>query len=65
MFLATHDEAVNVLKHAGDPVELVTQYRPVEYHTFESKIIDIKEKMTNSSKTGSLTTTQMRTLYVR
>lgn len=54
-----------MLKHANDPVEIVTQYRPMEYHNFESKIIDIKEKMANSTKSGSLTTTQMKTLFVR
>ena len=62
--VATHEEAANILKHSGDSVELVAQYKPKEYHEFESKIYERREKMANS-KTGSLTTTQMKTLYVR
>lgn len=59
--LATHDEAASILKHSGDTVELVSQYRPNEFHAFQTKFHDI---MANK-KSGSLTTTQMKTLYVR
>jgi len=61
---ASHEEAANVLKHSGDTVELVAQYRPNEYHEFETKIYELREKMAKS-QTGSLKTTQMKTLYVR
>lgn len=36
----------------------------VEYNRFEAKIQDLREQMMNTS-TGSLRTTQKRTLYVR
>ncbi|XP_052784805.1 disks large homolog 1-like isoform X4 [Mya arenaria] len=61
---ATHEEAAEVLKGAGDTVELVCQYRPEEYNRFEAKIQDLREQMMNTS-TGSLQTTRKRTLFVR
>nr|XP_022286484.1 disks large homolog 1-like isoform X4 [Crassostrea virginica] len=64
LVLATHEEAAGALKTAGDTVELVVQYRPDEYNRFEAKIQDLREQMMNTS-TGSLRTTQKRTLYVR
>nr|XP_034328877.1 disks large homolog 1 isoform X6 [Crassostrea gigas] len=64
LLLATHEEAAGALKTAGDTVELVVQYRPDEYNRFEAKIQDLREQMMNTS-TGSLRTTQKRTLYVR
>lgn len=50
------------MKHSGDTVELVVQYRPKEYHDFGDRVLELT--MANK-KTGSLTTTQMKTLYVR
>ncbi|XP_061194420.1 disks large 1 tumor suppressor protein-like isoform X1 [Saccostrea echinata] len=64
LVMATHEEAAGALKMAGDTVELVVQYRPDEYNRFEAKIQDLREQMMNTS-TGSLRTTQKRTLYVR
>lgn len=61
---ATHEQAAAALKGAGDTVEVVSQYRPEEYNRFEAKIHDLREQMMNTS-TGSLKTTQKRTLYVR
>ena len=61
---ATHEEAADILKQSTDPVEIVAQYRPAEYHNLETKILEIKGKMSNS-KTGSLTTTQLKSLHVR
>jgi len=62
--LATHEEAAQALKRAGDTVEIVAQYRPEDYNRFEAKIQDLREQMMNTS-TGSLRTTQKKTLYVR
>jgi len=62
--LATHEEAAQALKRAGDNVEIFAQYRPEDYNRFEAKIQDLREQMMNTS-TGSLRTTQKKTLYVR
>ncbi|XP_046566015.1 LOW QUALITY PROTEIN: disks large homolog 2-like [Haliotis rubra] len=61
---ATHEDAAAALKGAGDTVEIVAQYKPEEYNRFEAKIQDLREQMMNTS-TGSLRTTQKKTLYVR
>nr|KAG5699267.1 hypothetical protein BaRGS_000469 [Batillaria attramentaria] len=61
---ATHEEAAQALKRAGDTVEIVAQYKPEDYNRFEAKIQDLREQMMNTSS-GSLRTTQKRTLYVR
>ncbi|KAF6025363.1 hypothetical protein EB796_016330 [Bugula neritina] len=58
---ATHEEAAGILKHSGETTELVAQYRPTEYHEFQAKFYDIMA----TKKAGSLTTTQMKSLYVR
>jgi len=61
---ATHEQAAAALKGAGDTVDIIAQYKPEEYNRFEAKIHDLREQMMNTS-TGSLKTTQKRTLYVR
>ncbi|XP_059172698.1 disks large homolog 4-like isoform X2 [Physella acuta] len=62
--LATHEEAAQALKRAGDTVEIIAQYRPEDYNRFEAKIQDLREQMMNTS-TGSLRTTPKKTLFVR
>ncbi|XP_059416321.1 disks large homolog 1-like isoform X12 [Carassius carassius] len=65
---ATHEQAAAALKNAGQTVTIVAQYRPEEYSRFEAKIHDLREQMMNSSTSsgsGSLRTSQKRTLYVR
>ncbi|XP_050404710.1 disks large 1 tumor suppressor protein isoform X4 [Patella vulgata] len=62
--IATHEEAAAALKSAGDVVEVIAQYKPEEYNRFEAKIQDLREQMMNTSS-GSLRTTQKRSLYVR
>ncbi|XP_041696509.2 disks large homolog 1 isoform X4 [Coregonus clupeaformis] len=63
---ATHEQAAAALKNAGQTVTIVAQYRPEEYSRFEAKIHDLREQMMNSSiSSGSLRTSQKRTLYVR
>ncbi|XP_045063689.1 disks large homolog 1-like isoform X13 [Coregonus clupeaformis] len=65
---ATHEQAAAALKNAGQTVTIVAQYRPEEYTQFEAKIHDLREQMMNSnisSGSGSLRTSQKRTLYVR
>nr|XP_056705393.1 disks large homolog 1 isoform X2 [Euleptes europaea] len=65
---ATHEEAAAALKNAGQAVTIVAQYRPEEYSRFEAKIHDLREQMMNSSissGSGSLRTSQKRSLYVR
>ncbi|XP_027704598.1 disks large homolog 1 isoform X7 [Vombatus ursinus] len=65
---ATHEQAAATLKNAGQAVTIVAQYRPEEYSRFEAKIHDLREQMMNcslSSGSGSLRTSQKRSLYVR
>ncbi|XP_074658045.1 disks large homolog 1-like isoform X2 [Tubulanus polymorphus] len=61
---ATHEDAAAALKGAPEAVEIIAQYKPEEYNLFEAKIHDLREQMLNTS-TGSLRTTQKRTLFVR
>ncbi|XP_056451823.1 discs large homolog 1-like protein isoform X16 [Gadus chalcogrammus] len=65
---ATHEQAAAALKNAGQTVTIVAHYRPEEYSRFEAKIHDLREQMMSSSissGSGSLRTSQKRTLYVR
>ncbi|XP_018422879.1 PREDICTED: disks large homolog 1 isoform X3 [Nanorana parkeri] len=65
---ATHEQAAAALKNAGQTVTILAQYRPEEYSRFEAKIHDLREQMMNSSissGSGSLRTSQKRSLYVR
>ncbi|KAK7944452.1 hypothetical protein WMY93_000180 [Mugilogobius chulae] len=65
---ATHEQAAAALKNAGQTVTIMAQYRPEEYSRFEAKIHDLREQMMNSSissGSGSLRTSQKRSLYVR
>ncbi|KAG8136377.1 putative Discs large protein [Naja naja] len=69
---ATHEEAAAALKNAGQSVTIVAQYRPegnvIQYGRFEAKIHDLREQMMSSSVSsgsGSLRTSQKRSLYVR
>ncbi|XP_056664349.1 disks large homolog 1 isoform X15 [Monodelphis domestica] len=65
---ATHEQAAAALKNAGQAVTIIAQYRPEEYSRFEAKIHDLREQMMNSSissGSGSLRTSQKRSLYVR
>ncbi|XP_066104758.1 disks large homolog 3 isoform X2 [Saccopteryx bilineata] len=65
---ASHEQAAAALKRAGQAVTIVAQYRPEEYGRFESKIHDLREQMMNSSMSsgsGSLRTSEKRSLYVR
>ncbi|XP_061587612.1 disks large homolog 1-like isoform X10 [Cololabis saira] len=65
---STHEQAAATLKNAGQTVTIVAQYRPEEYSRFEAKIHDLREQMMNSSissGSGSLRTSQKRSLYVR
>ncbi|XP_058886914.1 disks large homolog 2 isoform X17 [Acipenser ruthenus] len=65
---ATHEQAAAALKGAGQTVTIIAQYRPEEYGRFEAKIHDLREQMMNhsmSSGSGSLRTSQKRSLYVR
>ncbi|XP_034037517.1 disks large homolog 3 isoform X5 [Thalassophryne amazonica] len=65
---ATHEQAAAALKRAGQTVTIIAQYRPEEYTRFESKIHDLREQMMNSSMSsgsGSLRTSEKRSLYVR
>uniref|UniRef100_G3N938 PDZ domain-containing protein n=1 Tax=Gasterosteus aculeatus aculeatus TaxID=481459 RepID=G3N938_GASAC len=65
---ATHEQAAAALKNAGQTVTIIAHYRPQEYSRFEAKIHDLREQMMNSSissGSGSLRTSQKRSLYVR
>ncbi|NXA04602.1 DLG3 protein, partial [Sapayoa aenigma] len=72
---ATHEQAAAALKRAGQTVTIIAQDQPAlttplptEYSRFESKIHDLREQMMNSSMSsgsGSLRTSEKRSLYVR
>ncbi|GLG98020.1 hypothetical protein R5R35_005718 [Gryllus longicercus] len=63
---ATHEEAAQALKGAGQTVTIVAQYKPEEYNRFESKIHDLKQQMSQQIMSGTLMrTSQKRSLYVR
>ncbi|XP_065353940.1 disks large 1 tumor suppressor protein isoform X3 [Cloeon dipterum] len=42
---ATHEEAAQALKGAGQTVHIVAQYKPEEYNRFEAKIQELKQQM--------------------
>lgn len=46
---ATHEQAAEILKNAGNQVSIVTQYRPDAYERFQSKINERREQMLNSA----------------
>ncbi|KAM6954685.1 discs large homolog 1-like protein isoform 1-T1 [Aplochiton taeniatus] len=65
---ATHEQAAAALKNAGQTVSIDAHYRPEEYSRFEAKIHELREQMMNSSissGSGSLRTSQKRSVYVR
>ncbi|KAF6213599.1 hypothetical protein GE061_011320 [Apolygus lucorum] len=64
---ATHEEAAQALKGAGQTVTIVAQYKPEDYNRFEAKIHDLKQQMSQqASQQGTLLrTSQKRSLYVR
>ncbi|XP_034243883.1 disks large 1 tumor suppressor protein isoform X3 [Thrips palmi] len=64
---ATHEEAAQALKSAGNTVTLAVQFRPEEYNRFEAKIHELKQHMAQqAAPTGTLLrTSQKRSLYVR
>ncbi|KAH7643178.1 disks large 1 tumor suppressor protein-like protein [Dermatophagoides farinae] len=70
---ATHEEAAAALKGAGQTVNLLVAYRPEEYRRFEARIQDLREQHLQATSslplsgvsTGTLRTSQKRTLYVR
>lgn len=61
---ATHEQAAQALKGAGQTVTLVVQYRPEEYNRFEAKIHDLREHMMMNT-TGTLRTSQKKSLHVK
>uniref|UniRef100_A0A0K8T194 PDZ domain-containing protein n=1 Tax=Lygus hesperus TaxID=30085 RepID=A0A0K8T194_LYGHE len=63
---ATHEEAAQALKGAGQTVTIVAQYKPEDYNRFEAKIHDLKQQMSQqASQQGTLLrTSQKRSLYV-
>ncbi|XP_066993776.2 disks large 1 tumor suppressor protein isoform X1 [Anabrus simplex] len=63
---ATHEEAAQALKGAGQTVTILAQYKPEEYNRFEAKIHDLKQQMSQQIMSGTLMrTSQKRSLYVR
>lgn len=46
---ATHEQAAEILKNAGNNVSIITQYRPEAYERFQSKINERREQMLNSA----------------
>lgn len=64
---ATHEEAAQALKGAGQTVTIVVQYKPEDYNRFEAKIHDLKQQMSQQMVSSGtlLRTSQKRSLYVR
>ncbi|KFO71939.1 Disks large 3, partial [Cuculus canorus] len=66
---ATHEQAAAAREGAwGQLLSALTTFLPTEYSRFESKIHDLREQMMNSSMSsgsGSLRTSEKRSLYVR
>lgn len=46
---ATHEQAADILKNAGQHVNLIVQYRPEAYERFQAKINERREQMLNSA----------------
>ncbi len=46
---ATHEQAADVLKNAGNQVAILVQYRPEAYERFQAKINERREQMLNSA----------------
>ncbi|CAF0708015.1 unnamed protein product [Brachionus calyciflorus] len=46
---ATHEQAADILKNAGQYVNLIVQYRPEAYERFQAKINERREQMLNSA----------------
>lgn len=46
---ATHEQAAEILKNAGNQVVIITQYRPEAYERFQTKINERREQMLNSA----------------
>uniref|UniRef100_A0A1I7TJU7 Whirlin n=1 Tax=Caenorhabditis tropicalis TaxID=1561998 RepID=A0A1I7TJU7_9PELO len=59
---ATHREAAEALRNAGNPVYLTLQYRPQEYQIFESKIEKLRNDVISQSRMGTL---NRKSEYVR
>lgn len=63
---ATHEEAAQALKGAGQTVTIVAQFKPEDYNRFEAKIHDLKQQISQQMMSGTLLrTSQKRSLYVR
>lgn len=58
---ATHEQAANTLKQAGQTVKLIVKYRPDEYMKFESKLGLMRE----TAFPGTLKTSTKLSLYAR
>uniref|UniRef100_A0A1I8IPF9 PDZ domain-containing protein n=1 Tax=Macrostomum lignano TaxID=282301 RepID=A0A1I8IPF9_9PLAT len=61
---ATHEQAAQALKGAGDCAQLLVAYRPEDYNRFEARVQDLREQMLTGSS-GACGQTQKRSLYVR
>ncbi len=46
---ATHEQAADILKNAGNQVNIVVQYRPEAYERFQAKINERRDQMLNSA----------------
>lgn len=46
---ATHEQAADILKNAGQHVNIIVQYRPEAYERFQAKINERREQMLNSA----------------
>ncbi|NWR19048.1 DLG3 protein, partial [Emberiza fucata] len=65
---STFDHCCLLLRRGSDAVPALSSPVPTEYSRFESKIHDLREQMMNSSMSsgsGSLRTSEKRSLYVR
>ena len=59
----THEAAAKTLKASGMVVELLLEYRPQEYTTFQQEVENFKEPTTPTSP--GIVTTEKRSFYIR
>ena len=62
----THDAAAKTLKASGTMVELLLEYRPKEYETFQQEVETFQEHLPPLTPTSpGIVTTEKRSFYIR
>ena len=62
----THEAAAKTLKASGMVVELLLEYRPQEYTTFQQEVENFKEQLPPPTPTSpGIVTAEKRSFYIR